>query len=153
MVFLTSLIIVIILYYLQAEGLIFVTIVAVAAELINIFMTQTLSRSVEKKATDKFKIVENRYASQIAVLEKMIKELEDIQEKSVRKILKANLKIKEYEEQLGIIDPETNQDEGAQNEEENASNLENNAPNDGKKEKPEKFIDLPSGSNRKNLPI
>nr|NJM03781.1 hypothetical protein [Desulfobacula sp.] len=49
MVFLTCIVIVSIFYYLQADGFIYVIIIAVLAELINIFMTQTLTKSIEKR--------------------------------------------------------------------------------------------------------
>ncbi len=61
MVFLTSIIIVCILYFMQASGLIFVTIVALVAEFMNITMTHSITKSVEKKTTEKFmKVVDLR---------------------------------------------------------------------------------------------
>ena len=104
MIFFTSILIICILYYLQADGLIYVTIVAVIAELINILMTQALTKSVEKKTTAKFGKIVVGYKTKIAVQKKTIKELEDIREKSVGKLYKANLKIKEYEEKLELDD-------------------------------------------------
>ncbi len=158
MVFLTSIIIVFILYYLQADGLIFVTIIAVVGELINIFMTQTLSKSVEKKASDRFKKIENRYTAKISTLKKTIKGLEDIQEDSVQKIMKASVKIKEYEEKLGIREPDSEEDDLESQNEEKLSFEDKTVPekinlSENKEEKPEDFIDLPSGSGRKGPPI
>ena len=49
MVFFTSILIIAILYYLQADGLIYATIIALVAELINIFLTHTLTKTVENK--------------------------------------------------------------------------------------------------------
>lgn len=148
MVFLTSVLIVAIIYYLQTDGLIYVTIIAVVAELINIFMTKTLTQSVEKKAAADFgKIIEGHKAK-IAGQKKIIKDLEDIQERSINKIYKANLKIREYEEKLGIKDTNSFQSD------ENHPDIplpikEESSDKINKKE----FIDLPSGSNRKKLPF
>ena len=71
-----------------------------------------------------------------------------MQEKTVQKLLRADNKIKEYEGKLGV-------------EESDSFDLEDTLPGDkkpavkkeAKEEKPKKFIDLPSGSNRKKLPI
>jgi hypothetical protein len=151
MVFFTAVLIVFTLYFLQADGLIYVTVIAVLAELANIFMTQTLSKSVEKKAALKFGRVIATYSAKIDAQKKTIKELENIREDAVNKLYQANLKIKAYEEKLeikpdGDITPE--------------------GPADGKskpiqatplptqeKETRKKFVDLPSGSNRKQLDL
>jgi len=149
MVFLTSVLIVAIIYYLQTDGLIYATIIAVVAELINIFMTKTLTQSVEKKAAADFGKIIDGYKIKITGQKKAIKDLEDIQEQSINKIYKANLKIREYEEKLGIKGNESFQSDG-------------NPPDipplpvkeelSGKVNKKE-YIDLPSGSNRKKLPF
>jgi len=145
MVFFTSILIVCILYYLQADGLIYVTIVAVTAELINIFMTQILTKSVEKKMDTQFKKIVAVYKDKINSQTKAIKELEDIQEKSATKIHNSNLKIKEYEEKFGIQVEEDGDDK--------PKDQENEAPPEEEAIKePENFIDLPPGSGRKELP-
>ncbi len=139
MVFFTSILIVAILYYLQADGLIYVTIIAVVAELVNMFMTQTLTKSVEKKSNTKWGKMIEGYKSQVKAKDKTIKELEDIQEESVKKLYNANKKIKNYEEQLGItIDEEIDKSADAPPQEK--------VPESEKKES-EEFIDLPCGSN------
>ncbi|NOX35578.1 MAG: hypothetical protein GXP56_17915 [Deltaproteobacteria bacterium] len=147
MVFFTSILIVLILYYLQSDGLIYVTIIAVIAEFINIFMTQTLTKSVEKKAALKFGKIAQGYKAKIAAQKKAIKEFEDIQEKSLAKLYRANLKIKEYEEKLANKDNDASLSSTSDIKEKTKPEPE--AP---KEEKPEEFIDLPSGSNRKKLP-
>lgn len=150
MVFFTSVFIVSILYYLQADGLIYVTIIAVLAELINIFMTHTLTKSVEKKAANKFEKIAEAYKTKIAAQKRTIKQLEAIQEESIQKIYKANLKIKEYEEKLKPDESEILKPDEVPEQE---------SPSQKKsvlikgKEEPKEFIDLPSGSNRKKLPF
>ncbi|MCD4674792.1 MAG: hypothetical protein K8S18_02210 [Desulfobacula sp.] len=151
MVFFTSIIIVFILYYLQAEGLIYVTIVAVTAELINIFMTQTLTKSVEKKTTTKFGKIVAGYKTKIAAQEKTIKEFEEIQEKSVRKLYHANLKIKEYEKKSEMEDSDTSQADDIPTKK--VKTPQESETSKEEKKTPEEFIDLPSGSNRKKLSI
>lgn len=106
MVFFTSILIVSILYYFQTDGLIYVTIIAVIAELANMFMAQTLSKSVEKKLNTQWGKKAADYKKQIAAKEKTIKDLEKVQEDSIQKLYTANKKIKDYEEQLGIKDGE-----------------------------------------------
>jgi len=150
MVFLTCIIIVAIFYYLQTDGLVFVVIIAVVAELINIFMTQTLTKSIEKKAAGIYGKIIDSHKVTIAAQKKTIKDLEAIQEQSINKIYRANLKIKEYEEKLGIKESEGFQPDAAVSTPE--------IPPPGKAELPQKiaskeFIDLPSGSNRKKLSI
>ena len=150
MVFLTCIVIVSIFYYLQTDGLVYIIIIAVVAELMNIFMTQTLVKSVEKKAALHFgKIIDNQ-KTRITEQKKTIKDLEDIQEQSINKIYKANLKIKEYEEKLGI-----KEEEGFVKSNEI---LPPQTPSPAKVDLPQQtgpkeFIDLPSGSNRKKLPF
>nr|NJM03780.1 hypothetical protein [Desulfobacula sp.] len=83
---------------------------------------------------------------------KTIKDLEDIQEQSIQKIYKANLKISEYEEKLGI-----KEEEGVIKSNETALS-ETPPPPPAKEGSPQKtaqkeFIDLPSGSNRKKLTL
>lgn len=149
MVFFTSVLIVSILYFLQTDGLIYVTIIAVLAELINIFMTHTLTKSVEKKAAEKFGKIADGYKTKIAVQKKTIKQLEAIQEESIQKIYKANLKIKEYEEKLKPAEGEILQPDEAKD---TTPSQKKEVPNE-EKETQKKFIDLPSGSNRKKLPF
>lgn len=149
MVFLTSVIIVAIFYYLQTDGLIYVTIIAVVAELINISLTQTLAKSVEKKAALNFGRIIDSHKAKIAAQKKEIQDLEEIQEQSIVKIYKANLKIKEYEEKLGITENESVQPDEILSPEIPIPDKEDLPP----KKNTEKFIDLPSGSNRKKSPF
>ncbi len=107
MVFFTSIIIVAILYYLQADGLIYVTIIALCAELINIFLTHTLTKSVEDKMKARHRRSVQGYLSRIKANKKTIKELEQIQEDAGSKIYKSNEKIKDLEKQLKAFSEET----------------------------------------------
>ncbi len=147
MVFFTSLLVVVILYYLQTEGLIFVTIIAVIGELINIFMTQTATKATEKKTAIKFSKVVQGYKVKIESQKKTIKELEEIQEESVRKVLTANKRTKTLEEQLGISQDEAGTDDTA------PGKVKIPLAKNASKEKSKKYVDLPPGSNRKKLPI
>ncbi len=148
MVFFTSIIIVIILYYFQANGLIYVTIIALVAELINIFMTHTITKSVEKKLNAQHRQVMSGFAKRLTTNRKRIKEFEKAQEASVKILHKANMRIKELEEKLVQSQtPLKERKEGGLT----APNK--SLPPEGSAgiEKPGKFIDLPDGSNR-NLP-
>ncbi len=155
MVFFTAVLIVFTLYFLQADGLIYVTIIAVLAELANIFMTQTLGKSVEKKTTLKFGRVITGYTAKIAAQKKTIKELENIREDAVKKLYQANLKIKAYEEKLAIQPGEDIKlESGPEDRTAGKSNPIQAAPlSTEKKETQKKFVDLPSGSNRKQLDL
>lgn len=149
MVFFTSLLIVLTLYYLQTDGLIYVTIIAVVAELANILLTQTLAKAVEKKSASKFGKIITGYQAKIAAQKKALKELENIREESVKKLYKANLKIREYEERLDIKGDDDLEIDSAQDLD--PPPAQDTPPAEQEKEKPEKFVDLPSGSNRKRL--
>jgi hypothetical protein len=159
MVFFTCVIVVLVLYYLQGNGLIYVTIIAVMAELINLFMTQTMTKSAEKQTSKKFIKVIKAYKAKIAEQKKTIKEFQDLQEKAIKKLHKANSKIKEYEDRAKekgnsqtndkMIKPSQRDDNGMKKKKqpETIKVPKKKAP------EPEKFIDLPSGSNKKPLPI
>ena len=155
MVFFTCVIVVLVLYFLQEGGLIFVTIIAVIAELVNLFMTQTLTKSVEKQTSKKFVKIINGYKVKITAQKKTIKEFQDLQEESIKKLYNANVKIKEYENSS----KDTNNPDTGDNEVKKIENPEKiqkfeqlDIPEE-KKFKPAKFTDLPAGSNRKKLPI
>ena len=152
MVFFTSVIIVAILYYLQADGLIYITILAVMGELVNLFMTQTITKATEKKTTMRFSKVVQGYQTKINAQKKTIKELEGIQEDAVHKMVLANQKIREYEEKLGITDNQS----ASLDLKSKAPGKKQKAPAEKNKtsEEPEARVDdLPAGSNRKELPV
>jgi hypothetical protein len=157
MVFFTAMLVIIIIYYLQVDGLIYATIVALVAELLNIFMAHTLTKSVEKKMKLRIRRLVDSYSKRIKAQRKTIGQLEKIQEESVTKLYNANLKIKEYEAKLGIMEaPPTGVDKtrGAVSAAPDTSDSDA-AP--GQAAPPEKkqtdFSDLPSGSNRRKLPF
>ncbi len=137
MVFFTSILIVCILYYLQADGLIYVTIIAVVAELMNMFMTQTLTKSVEKKLNTQWGKKAAGYKNQITAKEKTIKEMKEIHEKSAQKIYMANKRIKAYEEKFGGEDSDPKKDMGP------SSKKDTSEP---KKKRSKEYDDLPCGS-------
>jgi len=151
MVFFACLLVTVIFYYLQTEGLIYVVIIAVVAELFNLFMTQTMTATTKNKAAKKYGKIINDYKNKVTTQIKTINQLKKIRDDSVHKLYKANQAIKKYEEELGIenseaIDipvtkpaaPPTGPDPSGSPENE---------------KKPEEFVDLPAGSNRKELPI
>ncbi len=100
MIFFTSLLIVTILYYLQADGLIYVTIIALVAELVNIFLTHTMTKSVEKKLKTIHQLSTEGYLARLKSNRKTIKELEKLQDEAGSKLYKASEKIKKLEEKL-----------------------------------------------------
>ena len=142
MVFFTSILIVIILYYFQADGLVYVTILALVAELINIFMTHTVTKSVEKRLKTQHRRVMSGFAKRLTANRTTILEFEKAQEASVKILYKANMKIKELEEKLA---PQTPLEEGKERE---LPTKPPSLPQEGIEEAQE-FIDLPDGSNRK----
>lgn len=152
MVFLSCLLVTIILYYLQIDGLIYVTIIAVVAELINLFMTQTMTTTAKNKTTQKYGKIIIEYKSKITSQIKTINQLKKIRDESVRKLYKANQTIKKYEEELGIEDSEAIDIPDKLTPEPEKKVPADDPPLE-KEEKPEEFTDLPAGSNRKELPI
>ncbi len=141
MVFFTSILIVIILYYFQADGIVYVTIIALVAELINIFMTHTVTKSVEKKLTAQHRRVMSGFAKRLTANRNRIKEFENAQEASVKILYKANMKIKELEEKLG-----QSQTPLEERKEWDLPAKPSMPQGKAEIEKPETFIDLPDGS-------
>lgn len=165
MVFFTCMVVVAILYYLQTDGLIFITIIALLAELINIFLTQTMAKSAENKVQKKYSRIVDTLKKQVQAKNKSIEELRDVHERSARVLYKANLKIKEYEGKLGV----KSEDDGEIDKilEKSATRINQlgvegkSKSTDPKKEKSsgkdkpagkKGFNDLPPGSNRKQIP-
>ena len=152
MVFFTCVLIVIIFYFLQTDGLIYVTIVAVVGEMLNLFLTQTAIKAVKKKTTLKFVNVIRKYKTKIKAQRKTIEELQRMQEESVLKVMAANKKIKEYEERLKVPESEqTKAMEISSTQPKSADAKKDLKTND--KNDTQAFDDLPSGSNRKKLPF
>ena len=145
MIFFTSLLIVTILYYLQADGLIYVTIIALVAELVNIFLTHTMTKSVEKKLNTIHQLSIEGYLARLKSSRKTIKELEKLQDEAGSKLYKASEKIKKLEEQLENereTDPQTETLE-AENTEPAILPQSQPAP-----PQPDTYSDLPDGSKR-----
>lgn len=129
---------------MQADGLIFVTMVALGAELINIFMTHTLTKSVENKQTKKYSKIIDTYKEKIHLKEKSIAEYEKLKNESVTALYKANAKIKAYEKKFGVISDKDTEVEKKKAKPEPLEKTE-------EKSEPEEFVDLPAGSNRKQI--
>lgn len=151
MVFFTSILIITILYFLQADGLIYVTVIALMAELINIFLTHTVAKSVEKNLTARHRKAIEGYIKRIKNNANNIKDLEKIQDDASSKLYKANSKIKELEKQLKAVSGEALAPP--------PSPAKQKPPVKQKKKKPpprkpKAHRDhLPSGSNRKPPPV
>ena len=104
MVFLTSILIVCILYFMQERGLIFVTIIALVAEVMNISMTHIISKSTEKKVTEKFLRIVDKYKAKIIQMKKRNVILEGQREDDTNALYDATeknraleVRIKDYE--------------------------------------------------------
>ncbi len=152
MVFFISVIIVAILYFLQTEGLIYVTIVAVVGELINIFMIHTLTKSIEKKSQAKARSIIARFQKKLQENKKTIKDLERVRDDSVKKIFDANKKIDEYEKELQqkpLKGESPSKDEPPAPSGTAKPDMAAKAGHQEGKASRKEFIDLPSGSNRK----
>lgn len=155
MVFFTAILIVAILYFMQAEGIIFVTIIAMAAELVNIYMAHTLTKSVEKKMQAKHNRLAGRREKKLKAAIENIKALEEKQDEAAIKLYKANLKIKNYEEQLGIQKGEDTTKEPGQETSQDMPIEPGDSPEQALEPEPlpKEFDDLPDGSNRKLPPV
>ncbi|HKL01041.1 MAG TPA: hypothetical protein VJ943_12380 [Desulfotignum sp.] len=162
MVFLTAMLVIIIIYYLQTDGLIYATIVALIAELLNIFMVHALTKSVEKKMRKRIRKLVDGYSKRIKANRKTIQNLENIQAESVKKLYNANMKIQAYEARLEAMEkasPDTTDSMAAPSgspapEKTPSETSQQTAPPTGKpSEKNQVYSDLPSGSNRKKLPF
>lgn len=147
MIFFTSMIIVAILYYLQAEGMIYVTIVALSAELVNIFLTHTMTKSVEKKLNLRHQLAVKGYLTSIKAYKNTIKELERIQDDAGSKLYKANEKIKELEAKL---ETEKKEQPPVDSPETETQVTQSQPPQIKKPEPPapDAYNDLPDGSRR-----
>ncbi|HCY86704.1 MAG TPA: hypothetical protein DHV36_16350 [Desulfobacteraceae bacterium] len=103
MVFFTSIIIVAIFYYLQSDGLIYITIIALVAEMINIFLTHTLTKSVEEKMKKRHRRAVQGYLNRIKTNKRTIKDLERVQDDAAGKLYKANETIKTLEAEIAKL--------------------------------------------------
>lgn len=159
MVFFACLLVTVILYYLQSDGLIYVTIVAVIAELFNLFMTQTVTATAKNKVSKKYGKIITDYKNKVSGQIKTINQLKKIRDDSVHRLYKANQAIKQYEEQLGIEQsqaieiPSKVQQIAASEPDPLPTDSQEETDKASVKSKKEDFVDLPSGSNRKELPI
>lgn len=161
MVFFTCIIVVIVLYYMQSDGLIYVTIIALIAELINLAMTQTLTKSVEKKIKKKFIKIVKKHREKISAQEKTIQEFEELQEESIKKLHNANLRIQQLERtetpevKTGDLPAAGGNRAGPPKKpfQEKPPEPNQHGTTEPETDDQESFVDLPAGSNRKQLPI
>jgi hypothetical protein len=93
-VFFTCIIVLLVLYFLQQDGLIFVMMIALIAEMANLFMLKVMTKSAKQQTRKKFSKIVNSYRAKITAQKKTIQKLKDLQED----LHNANLKIKKYEQ-------------------------------------------------------
>ncbi|MEA2060533.1 MAG: hypothetical protein U9P10_08530 [Thermodesulfobacteriota bacterium] len=103
MVFFTAILITAILYYLQADGLIYVLAVALVAELTNLFLGHLIAKTVEKKIKTKSNAVVNRYKKEAGNAEFRIEELVKTQNQYAAAAYEAKSKIKKKDQQIAVL--------------------------------------------------
>jgi len=140
---------------MQGDGILYVTVIALVAELANIFLTHTVAKSVEKKLTNRHRRSVQGYIKRIKASTKTIKDLEKVQSDAGTKLYKANSRIKELENQLealskGAVEPSPETKKPALEKKKKETPLEPAPP---KTKPPESHQNhLPAGSNRKVPP-
>lgn len=97
MVFFTAIAVAAVIYFMQAEGFIYATIIALVAELLNMTMTHSLTKSVEKKVTKKYMNVIGKYKKKLAQLQKRKLILQGQHDDDTNALYEARIKMKEYE--------------------------------------------------------
>ena len=154
MVFLSSILIVVTLYFLRANGLIYATIIALTGELINIFLINTLTKSIKNEGKSQTRKVAEEYRHRLDTKKKTIQELELLQQESGDKLYKASQTLKTYEDriteleiQLGI-EPTIKREVHVVEKDDPAP-----APQEEQPEPKGMYDDLPPGSFKKDLPI
>lgn len=155
MVFFSCLVVTFILYFLQSDGLIYVMIVAVLAEVLNLFVMQTSTATAKNDSQKKYTKIINSHMQKINHQRKTIKQLSKIRDDAIHKLYKANQSIKKYEDQLGIEDSEAidiPQKRPLKPIASQTKDEETQIPEEEKKEK-DHHDHLPDGSGRKQLPI
>ncbi|MCF8045373.1 MAG: hypothetical protein K9J83_05895, partial [Desulfarculaceae bacterium] len=93
-----------VIYFMQAEGFIYATIIALVAELLNMTMTHSLTKSVEKKVTKKYMNVISKYKKKLAQLQKRKLILQGQHDDDTNALYEARIKMKEYESTIEEYD-------------------------------------------------
>ncbi len=156
MVFLSSILIVATLYYLRTDGLIYATIIALTGELINIFLINSLTKSIKNEGKSQTRKVAEEYRQRLDTKKKAIQELELMQQESVDKLYKAGQTIKTYEDRITELEIQLGLEPSIKRE---APAVEEEAPDQtaAPQEEPPQpkgmYDDLPPGSFKKDLPI
>lgn len=154
MVFFTTILIVVILYYLQGDGLIYVTIIGLTGELLNIFMIHSLTKSVKRDGKVEARRVAEGFRHKLDTKKKAIQELEVIREDSVEKLYKANQTIAKLEGEIVALKKELEARTVEPPQEEDIEQTE--AETEKKDQHPtlhDFFDDLPQGSQRKKIQL
>ena len=85
---------------MQERGLIFVTIIALAAEVMNISMTHVIAKSAEKKVTEKFLRIVDKYKAKIIQMKKRNVILEGQREDDTNALYDATEKSRAFEARI-----------------------------------------------------
>lgn len=104
MVFFTAIAVAAIIYFMQAEGFIYATIIALVAELLNMTLTHSLTKSVEKRVTKKYMNVIDKYKKKLAQLQKRKLILQGQHDDDTNALYEARTKMKEYESTIEEYD-------------------------------------------------
>jgi len=75
MVFFTCIIVIFVLYFLQQDGLIFVMMIVLIAELANLFLLQFMTKSAKQQTRKKFSKIINSYKATITTQKKTYEKL------------------------------------------------------------------------------
>ncbi len=159
MVFFTSIIIILLLYFLEDKGILFATIIALAGEIMNLLLVHLQTSAVKKTMEESHTKQIQDYKRRVEDLEHVLQDMETLQEKNVEKISKAKKRIEELEnETTGLTDQKLSDPEKtAVNGREKITPPTNESPRPQtpapKEKKHDIYNHLPSGSNRKKLPI
>ena len=156
MVFFTSIIIIFLLYFLEDHGIIFATLIALAGEILNLFLIHFQTNAIKKAMEEGHNKQLSDYRQRVNDLERVVKDMETLQEKNVGKISQAKKRIEALEKEL----TESENPAPTGNEQPPGSTGEPKLPTDAdtstpppKTKKHDIHNHLPSGSNRKNPPV
>lgn len=154
MVFFTSIIIILLLYFLEDHGIIFATLIALAGEILNLFLIHFQTNAIKKTMEEGHNKQLSNYRERVNDLERVVKDMETLQAKNVGKISQAKKRIETLEKEL------TESENPTPSEPPPGSNAEPRLPADAdtsplppKTKKHDIHNHLPSGSNRKKPPV
>ena len=156
MVFFTAIIIILLLYFLEDHGIIFATLIALAGEVLNLFLIHFQTNAIKKTMEEGHNKQLSDYRERVNNLERVVKDMETLQAKNVGKISQAKKRIEALEKELA----ESEDPAPSGNEQPPGGNKEPGLPADAGTSTPppntkrhDIHNHLPSGSNRKKPPV